>query len=752
MTDSRPNLLSEPASRRGRPDRALATWWRRDARFDVPASLVVFLVAVPLSLGIAVASGAPVAAGLIAAAVGGIVAGLTGGSPLQVSGPAAGLTVIVAETINTFGFAVTCAITAAAGVLQIALGAGRVGRYALAISPTVVRAMLAGIGLSILLGQLNVALGGSSSPTAWENVQNLPAAFGDAQWQAAAAAALVIVTLLAWPRLPARVKVVPGPLVAVVGATVVAAVALPDATRVDLGGSILSQVGLPPMPDGSWLALIGAVVTMTLIASVESLLSAVAVDRLQDGPRSQLDRELVGQGLANSASGLIGGLPITGVIVRSATNVAAGARTRASAVLHGVWVLVFSLLLVGLVEQIPLAALAGLLVVMGIQLVKPADMAEARRDGELWIYVATAGCVLALNLVEGVMIGLAATLVVILWRIMRVRVEATRHGDAPDGREFWIVEVRGTLSFLSTPRLVQGLGSVPDGQVVEVDLLVDYLDTASEEQLEQWRKRYEAAGGQVVVERSGPSTTGDEAVIAKASPLTQRAWMPWSTWQTPDDDRQIGAARHLATGIREFHRRTADTIRPSLERMRESQHPDAFFLSCTDSRVVPNLLTSSGPGDLFTVRTMGNIAPVDGSSDASVSAPLLFAVDQLEVPSIVVCGHSGCGAMTASLSEAAPTGPIAQWLSHADPVVEAWRGGHPVGVAAAAAGDGDVDQLAQVNVAMTLDRLRAELGPERSAQVSFVGLFFRVADGTVWMLRGDHFVPLTDAEMVELAG
>lgn len=729
---------------------ALARWWRRDARFDVPASLVVFLVAVPLSLGIAVASGAPVAAGLIAAAVGGIVAGLVGGSPLQVSGPAAGLTVVVAETINTFGFALTCAITAAAGVLQIILGVSRVGRFALAISPTVVRAMLAGIGLSILLGQLNVALGGSSSPTAWENIRNLPDALVGANVHAVLAASIVIATLLAWPRMPARVRVVPGPLVAVVGATVVAALALPDATRVDLGGSILSQVGLPPLPDGSWFALIGAVITVTLIASIESLLSAVAVDRLQDGPRARLDRELVGQGMANSASGLLGGLPVTGVIVRSATNVAAGARTRASAVLHGVWVLVFSLLLVGVVEQIPLAALAGLLVVMGFQLVKPADIAEARRDGELWIYVGTAGLVLALNLVEGVMIGLAATLVVILWRVMRVRVEASRHGDAPDGREQWIVEVRGTMSFLSTPRLVQALGSVPEGQVVEVDLLVDYLDPASREQLEQWRGRYEATGGTVEIEHPGPPR--DEAAVAKASPVTSRAWMPWSTWQTPEGDRQLGATRHLATGIREFHRRTAHTLRPALEDLRDGQQPDAFFLSCTDPRVVPNLLTSSGPGDLFTVRTMGNFAPGADSPDAAVSAPLVYAVDQLEVPTVVVCGHSGCGAMTALLAGEPVDGPVGRWMAHAEPTLEAWRSDHPVGVAAAEAGEGELDQLAQVNVAVSLDRLRDELGPQRASRVAFVGLYFRVGDGTVWLLRDDRFVPLTDAEMVELAG
>jgi carbonic anhydrase len=331
-----------------------------------------------------------------------------------------------------------------------------------------------------------------------------------------------------------------------------------------------------------------------------------------------------------------------------------------------------------------------------------------------------------------------------------VHVDASRQGTALDGRELWIVEVRGTLSFLSTPRLVHGLNRVPQGQVVEIDLLVDYLDPATEEQLTQWRKRYESGGGHVDIERPGPFGDGG-AAGAKSSPVSTRPWMPWSRWQPRGGDRTQDARRRLAAGIREFHRRTADSIRPELEELHDSQHPDAFFLSCTDSRVVPNLLTSSGPGDLFTVRTMGNVAPAD-ASDVSVSAPLLFAVDQLGVPSIVVCGHSGCGAMTAALADDQDDGPVGRWIAHAAPAVEAWREGHPVARAAAEAGANEVDQLAQVNVAMTIDTLRRELGPERSAGVTFVGLFFRVADGTVWMLRDDRFVPLTDAEMSELAG
>ena len=176
-------------------------------RHDVPASLAVFLVALPLSLGIAIASNAPVLAGLVAAIVGGVVAGAIGGSPLQVSGPAAGLTVVVADLVSEFGWAITCFITAAAGALQILLGLSRVARAALAISPVVVHAMLAGIGITIALQEAHVLLGGASKSTAWSNVIALPGQFVGAHRPGVVLGVLVIAVLVAWRWVPVRFAV-----------------------------------------------------------------------------------------------------------------------------------------------------------------------------------------------------------------------------------------------------------------------------------------------------------------------------------------------------------------------------------------------------------------------------------------------------------------------------------------------------------------------------------------------------------------
>jgi carbonic anhydrase len=328
---------TEPRSERSQPTRTDRL--RAVIQYDLPASLVVFLVALPLSLGIAIASDAPVLSGLIAAIVGGIVAGCLGGSPLQVSGPAAGLTVVVADLVSQFGWAVTCLITVIAGALQVILGISRIARAALAISPVVVHAMLAGIGITIALQQVHVLLGGESQSSAWTNVIGLPAQIAGAHRPGLLLGLLVIAILVVWRWAPTRLAKIPGPLVAIVVVTVISIVLPFNVSRIRLEGSVLEALQLPQLPDQSWGAVVIAVITVTLITSVQSLLTAVSIDRMHTGARTDFNRELIGQGAANMASGAIGGLPIAGVIVRSAANVNAGAKTRASTIMHGIWIL-----------------------------------------------------------------------------------------------------------------------------------------------------------------------------------------------------------------------------------------------------------------------------------------------------------------------------------------------------------------------------------------------------------------------------
>jgi MFS superfamily sulfate permease-like transporter len=482
-------------------------------RYDLPSSLVVFLVALPLSLGIAIASNTPVLAGLIAAIVGGIVGGALGGSPLQVSGPAAGLTVVVADLIAEFGWMVTCFITVAAGIMQVLLGLSRVARAALAISPVVVHAMLAGIGITIALQQAHVLLGGESKSSAWHNVVGLPAQVLGAHRPGVVLGLLVIAIMVAWRWAPAKAAPVPGPLVAIVVVTVVSIVFPFHVSRITLDGSLLEALQLPSLPHGNWGAVVIGIITITLITSVQSLLTAVATDRMHSGPRTDLNRELIGQGASNIVSGAIGGLPIAGVIVRSAANIKAGAKTSASTIMHAFWILLFALPFAGLIEQIPSAALAGLLIVVGMQLLQPAHIETAMKNGDLAIYLVTVVAVVFLNLLHGVMIGLALAIAMTGWRVIRARVEANPVGDE------WRVIVEGACTFLALPRLTGVLASVPERATVTVHIAASYLDHAAHQAITDWQRQHHATGGKVrihgVVER-GHAARKDGGLLIEA--------------------------------------------------------------------------------------------------------------------------------------------------------------------------------------------------------------------------------------------
>ena len=463
-------------------------------RRDLPASLVVFLVAVPLSLGIALASGAPVIAGLIGAVAGGIVTGLLAGSPLQVSGPAAGLTVVVFGLVQQLGWETVCLATACAGLVQLLLGYLKVARGTLFIAPSVVHGMLAGIGISIALAQLHVLLGGSPASSPIANLIALPGRLGSFSPAAAILGIVTIGVLVLWKKLPwAGLRAIPAPLVAVVVGTVVSLVAKMDVKRVDLPEQLaFTQLKLPT----EWGVFIIAVLTLAIIASVESLLCAVATDKLHSGERSNLDKELTAQGAGNLVSGLLGGLPITGVIVRSSANINAGGATRWSAVFHGIWILLCVLFLGSLIESIPLAVLAGLLVFVGVNLVNFHHIHELTVHKEVRIYWATVLGVTCVNLLAGVGIGIAVSVFYAIRRLSLVKVEKRQEGGA------WKVAIRGTLTFACVPKLNYELSALPAGSVVDIDLDVDYIDHAAFESLHSWRLNHEKTGGKVCVEES----------------------------------------------------------------------------------------------------------------------------------------------------------------------------------------------------------------------------------------------------------
>jgi carbonic anhydrase len=732
----------DPAAAAPRP-RLSALPLLRNVPGDLAASLVVFLVAVPLSMGIAVASGAPLVAGLIAAAVGGIVAGAVGGSAIQVSGPAAGLTIIVAGLVATYGWRLTCLITLLAGAIQIALGAFRIARAALAVSPAVVHGMLAGVGVTIALSQLHVVLGGAPQSSAVDNLAELPRQIAENHTPAVAIGLMAIAIMAVWPRLPdlgrVRPRAVPAALVAVAATTAAAVLLDWPVERVTLPDSLADAWTGPVLPAADQVhgVIVGAA-TVALVAGVESLLCAVAVDRLHDGPRADLNRELVGQGAANMASGALGGLPVAGVIIRSSTNARAGARTPLSTILHGVWVLVFVLLFASAVEQIPLAALAGLLVFIGLQMAGPARLRDLSRHREAGTYLATMAGVVVLGLLEGVVLGFALAMIMALRRLTRLTVIT----EETDGR--WHVVVQGSLTFLGVPRLASTLRTVPAGTHVDLDLHVDFMDHAAFESIHAWRVDHERTGGRVDIDEVHENwyerSTRDAPPAGKTAPRgLARWWAPWDTRRGYTDRAPVSGL--LLTGAREYHASTAGRIRSLMSRLAHRQEPTSLFITCADSRVVPNIITASGPGDLFTVRNVGNLVPRNGDPlpDDSVGAAVEYAVEVLEVPSIVVCGHSHCGAMKALLDDAQrepgepATGRLQRWLRHGEAsMVRAGR----ARLAAATAPEA-LRTLAQANVVQQLEHLLGYPAVRRrvaEGRLELTGMYFDLETAQVHVL------------------
>ncbi|MER7489598.1 SulP family inorganic anion transporter [Streptomyces sp. NPDC126497] len=772
----------------------------RLAGADLSAATAVFLIALPLSLGIALATGAPLQAGLVAAAVGGIVAGRLGGSPLQVSGPAAGLTVVTADLIQRYGWRTTCAITVLAGLAQLGLGCLRVARGALAVSPAIVHGMLAGIGVTIAVAQLHIVLGGTPQSSVPDNLRALPAQLASLRPEALSVSLLTLALLLLWPRLPGRagrvLRMVPAALVAVAGATAVAAAA----------GLVLPKVDLPSwrnhalagLPEGPVLGLAAAVLTTTLVCSVQSLLGAVAVDKLvsgRPGPgpvgRSDLDRELLGQGAANIVSGSLGGLPVAGVAVRSTANVKAGAVSRNSTVLHGVLVVIAALLMVPLLELIPLASLAALVMAVGIQMVSLHHIRTVTRHREVLVYAVTTLGVVSFGVLEGVALGIAVALGVALHRLTRTRIthreeEGVHH-----------VHVRGQLTFLAVPRLSRVLHLVPQGSGVVVALDGSFMDHAAYEALQDWQSTHTARGGTVEITgrragvriaepaalASGHPPGGSEETGASDTDCRCRPWTAWRNHQCerpgtlPDGGPRPGAAggrkavggggraheggpgragtggHELMRGISVFQRNTAPLVRGELARLaREGQRPTQLFLTCADSRVVTSMITASGPGDLFVVRNVGNLVPPPGaeSGDDSVAAAIEYAVEVLAVRSITVCGHSGCGAMQALL-DTEPDGartPLGRWLRHGRPSLERMDDGStpPSRLAGRASADA-VEQLCLTNVVQQLEHLRAHESVTRAlgdGVLELHGMYFHVGEAQAYLLTEREGEPVFD--------
>lgn len=472
----------------------------RDLRHDLPAGVVVFFVAVPLCLGIALASGAPLFSGLIAGIVGGIVVGAASGSALGVSGPAAGLAVIVYGSIQTLGsFEAFLLAVVLAGLMQIALGAARAGILAYFFPSSVIKGMLSGIGLLIILKQLPHAIGwdadfaGDESfqqPDGQTTLSEIARAFERFEPSAIVVSAVALAILLFWDKIlisRARIfQLIQGPLVAVCFGIAYQMTTSRVAPEWALGVQHLVQLPvlsaptevfrLLTMPDWSQLAnpaIYVTAVTLAIVASLETLLCVEATDKLDPQKRvTPTNRELIAQGIGNTLSGLIGGLPITQVIVRSSANIQSGARSKISAIFHGLLLLVAVLFLSRVLNQVPLAVLASVLLVVGYKLAKPSLFLGMYRQGlsQFIPFVVTIGAILFTDLLTGVLLGLATGVMDILYRSYQntIWIETQERDDAT-GHTVRL-RLAEQVTFLGRGALLKQLAAIPDDSHVVLDL------------------------------------------------------------------------------------------------------------------------------------------------------------------------------------------------------------------------------------------------------------------------------------------
>ena len=492
-------------------------------RQDLVAGTVVFLVALPLCLGIAVACAVPPFSGLVAGIVGGLVVPFLSRAPLSVTGPAAGLTtVVLIEVPHLGGLGAFLCATVAAGVLQVALGLLRTGRFTTIIPSAVIKGMLAAIGITIVLRQLPVLLGSSGG------LRTLAEHFTPG----AAVIGIVSLAIISgweytrWARFqalsPALVAVMLGTVLAIAGQGV-PSLALSPAQFVHVPlGTVRELLGALPRPQFSGLTephVWRVAATIAAVASLETLLSLQAIDRLDpENRKSPADRELVAQGIANMVSGTLGGLPVTAVIARSGANVAAGGRERMSALVHGV-LLAASVLFAGaMLNRIPLAALAAVLIRIGLKLCPPSLLRDQFRLGsnQLAPFVITLVAILLTDLMEGVAVGIIVGMVFIVRQNVTGAIVQERRAD---GVHYLRFLRDGT--FLAKPSLLAALDTIDDGESVVIDATDEYLDFDVREALALFM--IDARHRHVRVELRGIDLSGELAIADSSSAAPRRA-------------------------------------------------------------------------------------------------------------------------------------------------------------------------------------------------------------------------------------
>ena len=736
---------------------------------DLTAGLVVFLVALPLCLGVALASGAPLLSGVLAGIVGGILVGMVSGSQTSVSGPAAGLTAIVAAQIVSLGsFPAFLLAVVLAGLIQIGLGLARAGFLASFFPSSVIKGLLAAIGVILILKQIPHVFGHDLDPEEdmafqqpdHENTfSELARTIVDIHPGAVAIGLLSIAVLVVWDRWkPLKNSPIPAPLIVVllgVGMSLLFrqlggdwVIGPSHLVQVPVADSLTGFLGFLQWPDISqWSnpAVYTAAVTIAVVASLETLLNLEAIDKIDPQQRtSPPSRELLAQGIGNVTAGLIGGLPITSVIVRSSVNINAGAQTKLAATIHGVLLLVSVAFLPVWLNLIPLSCLAAILLVTGVKLVSPALVKQMWNEGRYQFvpFALTVVAIVLTDLLIGVLIGLAVSISFILHSNMRRPIR--RFVEKHLGGDVLHIDLADQVGFLNRAALSKVLAEVPRSGHVLLDAQnTDYIDPDMLDLIRDF------------TEQTGPARGVEVSLLGFRSEYQfndQIQYVDYSTRElqtalTPQQVLQI-----LKDGHERFRtgRRLTRDLGRQVRAMAGGQHPLAVVLGCIDSRAPAELIFDLGVGDIFSIRIAGNVV----SRKVLGSAEYGCAVAGAKL--ILVMGHTRCGAVATAVNLIGSTRTAAETTGcqHLDHIVhEIQQSADPVtsrGVEERPAAEKEslINAVACRNVLRVVERMRDQSrtldGLVRERRIAIVGAMYDVVTGEIEFLADDginHMLP-----------
>jgi carbonic anhydrase len=727
----------------------------RSLQADCIAGVVVFLVALPLCLGVALASGAPLMAGIISGIVGGILVGILSGSHTSVSGPAAGLTAIVASQIALLGsFEAFLAAVVIAGVFQILLGVFRGGFIASFFPTSVIKGLLAAIGLILVLKQIPHMFGHDPDAEGemsffQSDKHNTITELVDTLFHVQPGAALIGIVsflfLLLWDRTKLKKSIIPAPLLVVLGgvaaATVLAWQGKPwlidpsHFVQVPVFDSMSGIFASLKMPDWSMLTkpvILSSALLIAAVASLETLLNIEAVDKLDRARRhTPPDRELIAQGVGNVVVAMLGGLPMTSVIVRSSVNINAGGRTRLAAFIHGLLLLSCVLLIPALLNRIPLSCLAAILIATGLKLASPQLFKQMYREGRSQFvpFIVTVGAIFFTDLLVGTLVGLGTAIVFILRsnyrRPLRRIVEHHSSGDVLH------IELADQVSFLNRGVLTATLASVEDGSQILLDARnTDYIDPDVLDLIDEYRRETAPAHGVKLnlIGFKDRYPIGDHVEYIDFTTRDVQCAL------TPDlvlDVLRRGNERYVSG-----HRISRDLSR-QISLTAPAQFPMAVVLSCIDSRSPVELIFDLGLGDAFVIRIAGNVAK------EKVLASMEFGCAVAGAKLILVMGHTSCGAIKAAveLFESGKDAAEATGCQHLDALVSEIQkaiipGSKPFGDwVTPEIKSAFVDNVATRNVQRTLDYIRSESRTlrelEQAGKIRVVGSVYDLKTGIV---------------------